>query len=442
MSTRDALVRCARGRGRAGAPPRLPRLSRLPRPSGLSYSSWAFDAAIALVLAVWTVVGDLNRSYVEVQAGPDAAVPPPVRIPPPPAVPHPVAAVEHVLPPAEPWELLAAVLTALPLLVRRRYPLAAYWAVMGATLLLHRGAVAADATTVTFASGLIAAYSAAVYSPRRKATAGSLIAGAVLYALFPLVPEVDEGLVPVLVLLPVGLAAHGLHTWRQRARTLQEEQRAALRRAVDQERARIARELHDVVTHNVSMMTIQAGAARKVLDSSPGQAREAMLAVETAGRTAMSELRHVMGLLTMTSDGPDPATDADLAPQPGLDRLPELADRVRDGGVPVELTVRGTPAGLPGGVDLAAYRVVQEALTNTVRHAAGASVSVLVEYAPGELRVEVTDSGGLARHPGPDGGRGLAGLRERLALYGGTLHAGPRPGGGFRVRAVIPVEGQ
>uniref|UniRef100_A0AAU2JJH1 histidine kinase n=1 Tax=Streptomyces sp. NBC_00049 TaxID=2903617 RepID=A0AAU2JJH1_9ACTN len=429
MSTRDTLVRWARGLLPAGASPRLSR------------RSWALDAVIAVLLAVNTVIGDLNRAYVEVRPGPDIAVPPPVRIPSPPAVPHSVPAVEHLLPPAEPWELVAAVLTALPLVMRRRYPLAAYWAVMAATLLLHRGAVAADATTVTFASGLIAAYSAAVYSPHRKAVAGSLLAGAVLYATFPLVPEVDKGLVPVLVLLPVALAAHGIHIWRQRARALQEEQHAALRRAVDQERSRIARELHDVVTHNVSMMTIQAGAARKVLDTAPDQAREAMLAVETAGRSAMTELRHVMGLLTMTSDGADPAAEADLAPQPGLNRLPELADRVRDSGVPVELTVRGGPAGLPAGVDLAAYRVVQEALTNTVKHAAGARVSVLVEYAPGELLVDVTDSGGRPRPPGPGGGRGLVGLRERLALYGGTLHTGRRPGGGFRVRAVIPVEG-
>ncbi|MEU6880990.1 histidine kinase [Streptomyces sp. NPDC046712] len=348
---------------------------------------------------------------------------------------------EHTLPPVELWELLAAVLTALPLVLRRRFPLAAYWAVVAATVLLHLGDVAKDATTVTFASGLIAAYSAAMYSPHRKATAVSLVAGAVLYAATPLVPEVDAGLVPVLVLLPVAMAAHGIHTWRQRAQALREEQQAALRRAVEQERARIARELHDVVTHNVSMMTIQAGAARKVLDASPEQAREAMLAVEAAGRTAMSELRHVMGLLTMAADGPDPAATVDLAPQPGLDRLEELAGRVRDTGVRVELTVRGTPAALPAGVDLAAYRVVQEALTNAVKHAAGASVSVIVEYAPGEIRVEVADTGGEALPPaGPGGGRGLMGLRERLAVYGGTLHAGRRPRGGYRVRAVIPVE--
>ncbi|WP_432816215.1 sensor histidine kinase [Streptomyces vilmorinianum] len=411
----------------------LPRLSR-----------WdaAADASIALVLAVCTVLGDLDRSYVELAWQPERPdVPPPVEVPALPVPPPPLPAVQYTLPPVELWELVAAVLTALPLLLRRRFPLAVYGAALGATVLLHQGDVAKDATTVVFASGLIAAYSAALYSPHRKATAVSLCAGVALYAAMPLVPDVDGALVPVLVLLPVALAAHGLHSWRQRARALREEQQAALRRAVEQERSRIARELHDVVTHNVSMMTIQAGAARKVLDTAPEQAREAMLAVEAAGRSAMSELRHVMGLLTMAADGPDPATDVDLAPQPGLDRLEELARRVRETGVPVELTVRGAPAELPAGVDLAAYRVVQEGLTNAVKHAAGASVSVVVEHAPGELRVEVTDTGGPPRPPaGTGGGRGLMGLRERLAVYGGTLHAGRRPRGGYRVRAVIPVE--
>ncbi|MFG2297916.1 sensor histidine kinase [Streptomyces sp. NPDC048603] len=440
MSPREAVVRWVRDRG-AGIRAAL----GVPPPS--TRWSWAADGLIALALAAGTVLGDLNRSYVDVNPPPhDLPVPPPVPRPgqrgSPPSEWQPAPAVEHTLPPVEHWELVVAVLTALPLVLRRRFPLGVYWAVTVATLLLHRGSVSADATTFTFASGLIAAYSAAVHSPHRKAVAVSLLTGVVLHAVFPLVPEVDQALVPVLVLLPVALAAHGVHIWRQRARAMEEEQRAALRRAVDQERSRIARELHDVVTHNVSMMTIQAGAARKVLDTEPGQAREAMLAVEAAGRSAMSELRHVMGLLTMTAGGPDPAAGADLAPQPGLDRLEELADRVRGTGVPVGLTVRGTPVGLPAGVDLAAYRVVQEGLTNAVKHAEGASVSVSVEYAPGELRVEVTDAGGRPRSArGRGGGHGLAGLRERLAVYGGTLHAGGRPGGGFRVRAVIPVEG-
>ncbi len=417
-------------------------------PPPLSRWAWAADGLLALSLAVATVVGNLNRSYVELR--PDligTKLPVPGRLPDPPALPdfpggpRPVPAVEHVLPPVEVWEMAAAVLTALPLVLRRRFPLAVYWVVTVAAVVLHLGDAADGATRITFAAGLVAAYSAAMYSPHRKSVLASLLAGALLYAVFPLVPKVDSDLVPVLVLLPLALASHGVHLWRQRERVLREEQEAALRRAVEAERSRIARELHDVVTHNVSMMTIQAGAARTVLATSPELAREAMLAVEAAGRTAMSELRHVMGLLTMAADGPDPAADVALAPQPGLGRLTELTDRVRSSGVPVEVAVRGVPVELPAGVDLAAYRVVQEALTNAVKHADGARVSVTVEYGADRLRVEVSDTGGRRRRMSePGGGHGLLGLRERLAVYGGTLDAGSRPHGGYRVRAVIPWE--
>jgi signal transduction histidine kinase len=203
-------------------------------------------------------------------------------------------------------------------------------------------------------------------------------------------------------------------------------------------------ELHDVVTQNVSVMVVQAGAARKVMDTAPEQTREALLAIEAGGRAAMTELRHVMGLLTMDSAGPDPAGAADLAPQPGLDRLDALVGRLADSGVPVTLTRSGQPRPVPAGVELAAYRVVQEALTNTVKHAAGASATVRVEYATDHLRVQVTDTGGAPGAPGAPaatgGGHGLIGLRERLAVYGGTLLAGPRLTGGYRVDARIPLE--
>jgi signal transduction histidine kinase len=212
-----------------------------------------------------------------------------------------------------------------------------------------------------------------------------------------------------------------------------------LRRAAEHERARIARELHDVVTHNVSVMVIQAGAARKVMQANPDQAREALLAVESGGRAAMTELRHVMGLLTMDSDGPDPAATTGLAPQPGLGGLPAMVQRVRETGTPVELTVAGQPRPLLPGVELSAYRVVQEALTNTVKHAAGAAATVLVEYRTDQLRVEVTDTGGITGASGTGNGHGLIGLRERLAVYGGTLHTGPRVSGGYRVRALFPL---
>ncbi|MFF0558774.1 sensor histidine kinase [Streptomyces sp. NPDC004266] len=435
MSRYEEFMGRIRGSRTIGAPPPLSRWA------------WTADGLLALSLAVATIVGNLNRSYVELR--PDlvgSRTPVPGQLPSPPALPdlpgpRPVPAVEHVLPPVEAWETAAAVLTALPLVLRRRFPLTVHWTVTVAAVVLHLGDAADDATRITFASGLVAAYSAAMYSPHRKSVAASLLAGALLHAVFPLVPDVDGDLVPVLVLLPLALASHGVHLWRQRERTLRAEQEAQLRRAVEAERSRIARELHDVVTHNVSMMTIQAGAARTVLTTSPEQAREAMLAVEAAGRTAMSELRHVMGLLTMAADGPDPAADVTLAPQPGLDRLGELTDRVRSSGVPVEVAVRGVPVELPAGVDLAAYRVVQEALTNAVKHADGARVSVTVEYGTDRLRVEVSDTGGRRlRTAEPGGGHGLLGLRERLAVYGGTLDAGSRPHGGYRVRAVIPWE--
>jgi signal transduction histidine kinase len=189
------------------------------------------------------------------------------------------------------------------------------------------------------------------------------------------------------------------------------------------------------------MMVIQAGAARTMMRPDQEQAREALLAVEAGGRAAMSELRHVMGLLTMNVAGPDPAGPAELAPQPGLDRLEALITGVRASGVPVELNVAGQPRPMLPGIELAAYRVVQEALTNTVKHARGASATVAVEYGASHLRVEVANTGGAPRASATTGnGRGLIGLQERLAVYGGTLHAGPRPRGGYRVHAQIPLE--
>jgi signal transduction histidine kinase len=399
---------------------------------------WTADTVLALVLAVGTVAAvDERPAAVKVlRLGVAEPVVPPIPVPPP---------VPGGLTPG-PGEPALAALTALPLIVRRRYPLAAFWAVLGVTLLFNQRSGAEPTTVYTFLSCVIAAYSAAVHSPHRLHTLVSLVAGAVLMAVFheEYFPYFTPGFVPFLVLLGVGLGANAIHTWQLRVRDLQEQQEAATRLAVEHERARIARELHDVVTHNVSVMVIQAGAARKVMDAAPDRAREALLAVEAGGRTAMAELRHVMGLLTMAGDGPDPAADADLAPQPGLGQVATLTGRVRATGVPVELTVTGTPAALPAGADLAAYRVVQEALTNVVKHAAGARVRVSVEHGPDAVRVEVSDSGGTAAAPaapaGPGGGRGLLGLKERLAVYGGVLDAGTRPAGGFRVRAVIPVE--
>jgi signal transduction histidine kinase len=243
------------------------------------------------------------------------------------------------------------------------------------------------------------------------------------------------------ILLPLGLLGIAIRTARerahaseQRAEAREREQAAATRLAVAEERARIARELHDVVSHHVSVMTIQAGAAGKVLDDDPDLARGALGAIEAGGREAMSELRHLLGVL---APGPD---DDLLHPQPGLDQIGSLVEKVRTAGLPV--SVRRDDIALPHGVELTAYRVVQEALTNALRYAPGAPTSVAITAAPGELVVEVVNDAPpavSAPHAGAGAGSGLVGLAERLRLYGGTLTAGLLPGGGFRVLARVPL---
>ena len=224
----------------------------------------------------------------------------------------------------------------------------------------------------------------------------------------------------------------------ERGWLLERERETAARTAVDAERARIARELHDIVSHNVSVMVVQAGAARRVM--SDGDATDALLAVENAGRDTMTELRHMLGLLAPSGDSDDL-----LAPQPGLSRLSSLVDRMCFAGLPVEVRISGEPRPLPSGVDLTAYRIVQEALTNALKHGDGRKAEVTVRYAEHHLRVEVLNSGpstlsGDAVSFEDGQGRGLLGLRERVAVLGGDLDARRRLGGGFRVRAKIPVE--
>jgi signal transduction histidine kinase len=337
-------------------------------------------------------------------------------------------------------------------------------------------------TTITFASVIFAAYCAAAYSPfRRLALLGVLVAAIIVTAAYPdTSPPVPARFGALLVLLPTVAVGIAIRTWRRRAgesaerlRRAQQEHEAETRRAVQEERARIASEMHDVVTHNVSVMVVQAGAARRVLDSSPGDAREALLAVEASGRTAMTELRNLLGLLAPSGEaepGPDEMTvpggtagvpvpggagDAALTPQPGVARIPALLARVCEIGMPIELTVdapAGTPPVLPPGIDLAAYRVVQEALTNVMKHAGPVRTTVRIQYRPRDLLITVSDDGpppdsaaaaapGAGEGVGPgSGGRGLIGLRERIAVYGGELDAGPRPGGGWRLTVRIPLE--
>ncbi|GAA4623560.1 hypothetical protein GCM10023196_020200 [Actinoallomurus vinaceus] len=239
----------------------------------------------------------------------------------------------------------------------------------------------------------------------------------------------------------------------ERGWLLERERESAARAAVDAEHARIARELHDIVSHNVSVMVIQAAAARDVLGAMPDAAAAALLAVETAGRDTMTELRHLLGLLAPSQSGEDEEDEMDLSPQPSLSRLSPLIDRIAFAGLPVEVRISGEPRPLPAGIDATAYRIVQEALTNALKHGDGIKAEVSVRYANHYLRVEVLNSGPSvltggtpsANKPGTgDGktgaGRGLLGLKERVAVYGGDLDARRRLGGGYRVRARIPLD--
>jgi signal transduction histidine kinase len=216
----------------------------------------------------------------------------------------------------------------------------------------------------------------------------------------------------------------------RRAQLAERERDVAAREAVVEERARIARELHDVIAHNVSMMVVQAGAERRVVPE--GTTHEVLETVEQIGRNALTEMRRLVGMLRGGAD------DA-LAPQPGLDDLPLLAEQVREAGLPVDLYVEGEPRDLPAGIELSAFRIVQEALTNALKHAGDARAEVRVRYAPDSLELEIVDDGRSATTVASTGGHGLVGIRERVALYGGRLDAGRRATGGFAVRVLLPI---
>jgi signal transduction histidine kinase len=262
-------------------------------------------------------------------------------------------------------------------------------------------------------------------------TAGSLLAANAVQAgtgsiAGSLIGDVLLAAVP----LSIGHIVAGRRAWTRRT---QEEE---AQRRVTEERLRIARELHDVVSHTISTINVQAGVAAHVLDDRPEQAREALLAIKATSKEALRELRAILGVLRDVDDA-EPR-----APAPGLADLDALVHTAVRAGVPTRVTVSGEPRALPPGVDLVAYRIVQEALTNVVRHAGQANVEVQVRYEDGHVAVQVTDDGPGPEAPPPDGrgsGHGIEGMRERAAAVGGVLEAGPRPVRGFRVHASLPV---
>jgi signal transduction histidine kinase len=340
-----------------------------------------------------------------------------------------------------------ALLITLPLLWRRRYPLTVFSVVFFGLVVTFTGGVTAHAAIVwaSVLALIVAAYSVGIYSRFSRLSLGLLagIATLIFVVFGGALPAPPDLFVPYVVLLLPWLMGHALRSrelraeaLQERARRLEQEQAFASQRARDEERARIARELHDVVAHTVSVMVVQAGAARRVVESAPEQATEALSAVETTGREAMAELRSLLGVLTPDEE------EAPLMPQPGVAQLPALVQRVSDAGLPAELQVTGKPRTLAPDVDLTVYRIVQEALTNALKYAGPVRTEVALDYRDDSLKVEVLDEGGK-----PDGlprapGRGLAGMRDRVALYGGTLEAGPRMGRGYAVRAWLPLVGE
>lgn len=336
-----------------------------------------------------------------------------------------------------PLALLLAfgLLCTLPLALRRRAPLVALGAVLTGLLVLHRVSVEQEPQT-TLLPFLLAAYSVAAHADRPLAWAGLAVAlGGIV------VNEPGDAVVLGPLTIATWMVGRLVRSWREQAIELArlagelEQQRADnARMAVASERIRIARELHDVVGHTLSLLVLQAGGERLALGNDRPGTRDALTAIERAGRSTLAELRRLVGVLRADDDEPA------LAPLPGLEGLPGLVQQMRATGLRVELRVLGEARPLPPGLDVSAYRIVQEALTNTVKHAAASEATVSVRYADREVCLEVLDDGPPAAVPASDG-HGLVGMRERVALYGGRLTVGPRAGGGWSVSARLPVDG-
>ena len=347
---------------------------------------------------------------------------------------------------ARPADLLGVVLvvaTIAPIAWRRRAPVV--------VLVLSGSALMLILATERFESGawlavLLAIYTVAAHEHRRVAATAVLGFAGALSALTVIGILVDArdaswaNLVANLFVM-AGVWVLGDSLYRrgeklthlhQQALHARREQELLARQAVSDERARIARELHDVVAHSVSLMTVQAGAARRILAKDPEQAAVALTAVEDTGRTTMVELRRLVGVLR---DGEDASLD--LAPAPTLAQVDALA--AADPGLPIAVRVEGEPVLLPAAVDLSAFRIVQESLTNVRKHAGPAKAEVVVRYLGDAVEVEVLDNGRGATVATDPGGHGVLGMRERAALCGGTVTAGPRRGGGWQVRARLPL---
>jgi signal transduction histidine kinase len=381
----------------------------------LPSSAWLFDSGLALAAA-----GVSTLLFTDLM---NVAQPP---------LPRGTLALGYVL----------ALLHTLSLVARRRFP----GTVLGISVASGLAVAALGMPEILGPAILVAVYSVAAYGDRWVSLAGLAAAelGSAAVQLTPGRFQAPTVVSNALVFAAAWLLGH--FVGRRRAYTAQLEQTAELeraraeqaRRAVAEERLRLARELHDVVAHSISVIAVQSGVGAHVASTQPEEAAKALAAIEATSRAALIELRRLLGVLRQEGE-----RQGDLAPVPGLADLDSLLAEVAKAGLGVRLRVEGTPSPLPAGVDLSAYRIVQEALTNVVKHAGPARAQVTICYRDQEVTVEVIDDGRGVTAPTSNGrarvGHGLIGMRERVAVFGGDLEVGPRPGGGFRVAARLPV---
>lgn len=334
----------------------------------------------------------------------------------------------------------------LPLAVRRVSPLAVL-AVINATIAGH-AAIGYEMVEAGTFSSLIAVYGAASLTDERRSFLAAAITAAALAAFFA-TNRGDFSAVSIATTSGTWAMAWFVGTYvrtrgeqaeaaGERAALLERDQSIRAREAVADERARMARELHDIVGHALNVIVIQAGGAQRVFASKPAVARDALASIESTGREALSDMERMLGIL-LTAEGESPT----LGPQPGLRQLNSLAAQVSEAGLAVEVVVEGDQIELPASVELSAYRIVQEALTNALKHSRASHARVAVRYHPDSIELEVSDDGRGPAEPPPGanrGGRGILGMRERAALFGGELNVGPGPSGGYRVQARLPFK--
>ncbi len=329
----------------------------------------------------------------------------------------------------------AALLMTVPLAWRRRAPLVVVVVVMGALVAQSLALGTVPSPDSELVAWLVAVYSVAVHSEQRIA----LVGGAVGLAAGLTWIGLDDFFLPVVIFGGAWLAGRLVRqrqlyasALEERGRVLEREQEANARVVAAEERVRIARELHDIVGHSVSVMVVQAGVERQLLDEGLASTRDVLRSIEQTGKEALAEMRRLVGVLRRYDDGPE------LAPPASVAHLDGLVRRMNEAGLSVRLRIEGSEAPLPPGLDSTAYRIVQEALTNTLKHAGAAGAEVLVRYGDDVLELEVLDDGdgGLVQN---GAGHGLDGMRERAALYGGDIQTGRLDGGGFLVRARLPL---